>query len=87
MFALAGKFIKTVVPGVIKPLRVLWNEMVGFVFLVFAVIAGGSTVKAWRTFDGSGDSTVRLILSGSFTTVMAILGISSFFRARKISRT
>lgn len=87
MFALAGKFIKTVVPEIIKPLRVLWNEMIGFVFLVFAVIAGGSTIRAWRAFDGSGDTTVRLVLSGSFTVVMGILGISSFFRARKISRT
>ncbi len=87
MFALAGKFIKTVVPEIIKPLRVLWNEMIGFVFLVFAVIAGGSTIRAWRALDGSGDTTVRLVLSGSFTVVMGILGISSFFRARKISRT
>lgn len=87
MFSTVGKFIKTVVPAIIKPLHVLWNEMIGFVFLVFAVIAGFSAFRAWQAFDGSGDAVLRIALAGFFAFVMAWLGISSFLRARKISRT
>lgn len=87
MFGTVGKFVKTVVPAIIKPLHVLWNEMIGFAFLVFAVISGFSTFRAWQAFDGSGDSVLRISLAGFFSFVMAWLGISSFLRARKISRT
>lgn len=87
MLAAAGKFVKTVVPGVIKPLRVLWNEMIGFVFLVFGVIAGASAIRSWRAFDGSGDAVLRVGLSGFFALIMTVLGVTSFLRARKISRT
>jgi hypothetical protein len=86
MLSAAGKFVKTVVPGVIRPLRVLWNEMIGFVFLVFSVLAGGSAFRAWRQFDGSSDAVMRLALAGFFAFVMAYFGVSSFFRARKINR-
>ena len=86
MLDAAGKFVKTVVPGVIKPLRVLWNEMIGFAFLVFAVVAGGSAFRARQTGDGSADSTGRIILAGFFALTLACFGITSFLRARKINR-
>ena len=28
-----------VIPGIIKPLHILWNEMIGFVFICIAIIA------------------------------------------------
>lgn len=87
MFRKARKFAQTVIPAVIKPLHVLWNEMIGFAFLVFGIISGFSTFRAWQAFDGSGDSVLRLALSGFFSIVMTWFGISSFLRARKISRT
>lgn len=87
MFRKIRTFTQTVIPAIIKPLHVLWNEMIGFAFLVFAIISGFSTFRAWRAFDGSGDSVLRLVLSGFFAFVMAWLGISSFLKARKISRT
>jgi tryptophan-rich sensory protein len=86
MLSAAGKFVKTVVPAVIRPMRVLWNEMIGFVFLVFAVLAGGSAFRAWRQFDGSSDTVMRMLLAGFFSLVMAYFGVASFFRARKINR-
>jgi len=86
MFGTARKFVENVVPAIIKPLHILWNEMIGFAFLVFAVISGFSAFRAWRAFDGSGDSVLRLALAGFFSFVMAWLGISSFLRAKKISR-
>jgi ABC-type uncharacterized transport system permease subunit len=81
------RFVQAVVPAIVKPLRALWNEMIGFVFLVFAVFAGSSVFRSWRNFDGSGDSVARMALGGFFTLLMAYFGVSSFLRARKISRS
>jgi hypothetical protein len=45
-------FIASVLPGVLKPLRVLWNEIIAFFFFVMAVIAVPSTYRAIRDFNG-----------------------------------
>lgn len=87
MPGIVRKFYEHVVPGVIKPLRVLWNEVIGFIFLAFAVLAGFQAFRAWRGFDGSADSLFRLTLAGLFCLIMGAFGVSSFVRARKISRS
>jgi glycerol uptake facilitator-like aquaporin len=87
MISFVRKFVQTVLPGVIRPLRVLWNEIIGFVFLVFAVWASGSVVRNWRLHDGSADSFFRVGVSLFFAVVMGIFAVGSFRRARKISRT
>jgi hypothetical protein len=56
----AGKqFVRHVVPAVIKPLRVLWNEMIAFVFMAFGVMVAFST---WRKFTGDGDGSGNLFV-------------------------
>ena len=37
-----GRFMEHVMPGVVRPLRVLWHEIIGFIFIVLAVIFGSS---------------------------------------------
>lgn len=83
----AERFVKAVVPGIIKPLRALWNEMIGFVFIVFAVVSGASAIRGWRSFDGSSETIMRIVLSGFFALMMGYFGVTSFLRARKISRS
>jgi hypothetical protein len=83
----AGKqFVKHVVPAVIKPLRVLWNELIAFVFLVFGVMVGFST---WRQFnDGqAAGSPLVLFAGGAFALMLLYFGLSSLVRARRISRS
>jgi len=75
------------VPEVLKPIRSLWNEVIGFVFLSLAALAIPRTYKLWRDYEGSGDDFFRLVLSAGFIVVMASFGIQSFLRARKISRS
>lgn len=41
VLSMAGKFLSHVLPAILRPLRVLWNQVIGFVFLVFAVLARG----------------------------------------------
>jgi hypothetical protein len=80
------KFVQHVVPGVIKPMRVLWNEFIAFVFFALAVLAVPSAYRSVKSFDGDAQSFFRILLSSGFALIMIIFGISSFLRARKISR-
>ncbi|HYP08882.1 MAG TPA: hypothetical protein VER03_21810 [Bryobacteraceae bacterium] len=81
------KFLQHVVPGVLKPIRVLWNEVIGFLFLAFAAWTIPSTYRYIREFKGDPDSLLRLVLSGVFSLIMLFFGVTSFLRARKISRS
>ncbi|HUI81043.1 MAG TPA: hypothetical protein VLY24_24130 [Bryobacteraceae bacterium] len=74
--------VEHIVPAILKPARTLWNEIIGFLFLCFAVIFGIQGVRYFLAHDG-----VRLFFAGFCTCVMAWFGISSFRRARKISRS
>ncbi len=76
-----------VMPRVIRPLHALWNEVIGFLFIVFAVVAGFYVVRAVRAFEGDIESLVRILLPALFGLLMAYFGITSFLRARKISRS
>jgi hypothetical protein len=84
---IVAKFLKHVVPGVIKPIMVLWNEVIGFVFVVLAVFIGFSAYRQAPRF--SGDIRGQLYLAGAFAFagLLALYGLLSFRRARKISRS
>jgi len=70
-----------------RPLRILWNEMVAFVFVCFAVPAAFKVYSFWRDFDGEPRTLFGLILSGIFLFTMLYFAVMSFVRAKKISRT
>ena len=87
MFSLGKKFLSHVMPGIIKPLRILWNEMIAFVFILFAVMSGPKFYTAWKDFNGDPDRLFRLLLSGVFFITMTAFALFSFLRAKKISRS
>jgi hypothetical protein len=68
-------------------LRVLWNEMIGFLFLVIAVPAVWSAITNFRKVDQDADNLFRAFLALIFAAVMMFFGIHSFVRARRISRS
>lgn len=82
-----AQLAKHVVPQVIRPLRSLWHEVIGFLFLSLAFLGGVSGFRIARSYDGSPENLFRLILTASFVLIMGGYGISSFLRARKISRS
>ena len=82
MLATAKKFFSYVLPGVIRPLHILWNQVIGFVFLVLALLPVPSAIHSMGK-EGGG---TRLALTIPFVLVMGYFGISSFWRARKISK-
>jgi hypothetical protein len=87
MGELISKFLRHVVPGVIRPLHALWNEVIGFLFIVIAVVAGFYVIRAVRNFEGDIESLFRIVLPALFGLVMGYFGVTSFLRARKITRS
>jgi uncharacterized membrane protein len=80
MFSTAKKFIGHIVPGVIRPIHILWNQVIGFFFIVLAVIFG------FRVFRAKEPAGLKLVGAG-FVLLMAWYGITSFWKARKISKS
>jgi hypothetical protein len=74
--------VKHLVPAVWKPIHTLWNEVIAFLFLCFAVIFGFQVVRFYRAGDG-----VRLFFAAFCTILMAWFAVTSYLRARKISRS
>lgn len=86
MGRLIQKFLAHVLPNVIRPLHALWNQLIGFVFLVLAAWAIPSAIRNLRQYQGDSESIFRVVLSFSFAGLMTYFGVSSFLRARRISR-
>ncbi len=81
------QFLQYVLPGILKPLRVLWNQIIGFFFAVFAILAAFRTYRIVQEYKDDAESVARLALSGAFALVMGFFGAYSFWRARKVSRS
>jgi len=74
--------LRHLVPAVVKPIHSLWNEVIGFLFLSFGAIFALRTARYLWSHD-----TMRGLLAGGCTAIMAWYGIASFRKARKISRS
>lgn len=82
----ARKFAQHVVPEVVRPARVIWNQAIGAVFLMLAVPAGFKAVQLYRGLDNDPKNGFGIMLSVIFVLVMASFGIGSFVKARRIAR-
>jgi hypothetical protein len=78
----AGKFVKHVLPAAVKPVHSLWHEVLGFVFLVVAATASWQLVRHAATL---GPGRIAIILP--LIIVTTGYGVSSFLKARRISRS
>lgn len=87
MAKIVREFVRHVLPRILKPMRALWNEMIGFVFLCLAAIPIPRTFRMWREFDETGEGLFKIVLSGVFIVIMAVFGTHSFVRARRINRS
>ncbi|MBZ5605564.1 MAG: hypothetical protein LAO79_24970 [Acidobacteriia bacterium] len=86
MGRLIYKFLAHVIPTVIRPLRALWNQLIGFIFLLLAASGTGSAIVVMHRSKGDGEDTGRVIVSFAFAAIMAFFSVTSFLRARKITR-
>jgi len=87
-----GAFFKHVIPAIIRPLHALWNEVIGFFFLCFAAVFVFKTAGYVRQFQHASPAEapgqfLRILMAGFCGLLLAYYGISSFLKARKISRS
>jgi hypothetical protein len=82
----ARKFAQHVVPEVVRPARIIWNQAIGAVFFLLAVPAIFKAVQLYRGWDNEPNNGFGLALSLVFIAVMTGFGIASFRKARRISR-
>lgn len=80
MFSLVKSFFSHVLPSIVRPLHILWNQMIGFVFIVLAVVFG------YRVIRGKESLGMQLV-GAAFVVLIGWYGISSFWKARKISKS
>jgi len=81
------QFFGHVIPAVLRPLHILLNQVVGLFFLCFAALGAFYGLKYWRELDTPQGSISQVMIAFGCAGVMAFLGISSFWKARKISRS
>jgi len=75
----ARKFATHVVPEVVRPARVIWNQAIGGVFGVFALYL---FAWAWQHRENQ----PGLIGAAFLGAVMAFFSLTSFLAARRIAR-
>lgn len=75
-------FLKHVVPAALKPMQVLWHEILGFLFLTFAGLGG------WKLYQSPGAlAPIQFFIVIIFIVVLAAYGTSSILKSRRISRS
>ena len=72
-------------PEVVRPARVIWNQLVGLIFFLIAIPAVFKAWQLFRSLEEDSRSGFGLALSIVFATVMIGFGIASFMRARRIA--
>ncbi len=80
----AQTFAKTVVPEVVRPARIIWNQAIGAIFIILAVPAVFKILQVLREAEYDDHSIFVLVLSVIFSGVMIAFGVSSLLKARKI---
>jgi hypothetical protein len=69
-----------------RVLHILWLEVIGLFFLVFAVIGSIALVTEYRAHAAGRVGWNKVAAAACFTLLFAYFGISSFVRSRKRAR-
>ena len=85
--ALAARYLSQAASRLWRIALTLFHEVMGFIFLVMAAWGALWLVRTFRQFQGEGEVLFKIVLVGAFVIMMGSFGISSFWRARRISRT
>ncbi len=81
----AQRFAQHVVPEVVRPARVIWNQAIGAIFVLFAVVFLGYAYDYYRQMATDEARAVPFGFSLFLGSVMLFFGVASFLKARKIA--
>ena len=82
----AKKFATHVVPEVVRPARVIWNQAIGALFVVLALPALFKAFQLYRDLAADPKNSFSFGLTLFFSAVMLFFGVASFLKARRIAR-
>ena len=89
LIAIGVDEIKKFIPKLWGIARELFHEIMGFIFLVFALFftfGSAGLISTYQKMDSDPDSGARLLTVGVFVLMFAAFSFSSFRRAKRISR-
>jgi cytochrome bd-type quinol oxidase subunit 1 len=80
---------KTVSKAAVRATRILWLEVTGFFFAVFAIWVIGATWNQWEKIRSRASSapTWHVAVGVAFSTILIYFSASSFLRARRAAAT
>jgi hypothetical protein len=82
----ARKFAQHIVPHVVRPARIIWNQIIGALFIVIAFPVLFKSYQFFHAMAGEPENGARLIFTLPLGLLLLYFGISSFLRARRLSR-
>ncbi len=82
----ARKFAQHMVPHVVRPAQIIWNQAIGAVFLLVAMGVFSSAYKYSKTLSTNPGSRIGFGFAIFFGAILAFYGIASFMKARRIAR-
>ena len=83
---LARQHFGGVVSRIWRLLRSLFHEVMGCLFLAMGGWGVIWILRILPQFKGEGETLFKIVLVGMFALMMGAFGVSSFWRARRISR-
>lgn len=75
-------FARSFAGSVTRVLHVLWLQITGCFFLLFALTCGGGAMRAYRDYAAGKTTIGHPLLIGGVAVLFAYFAISSFARAR-----
>jgi hypothetical protein len=82
----ARHFANHVVPHVVRPAQVIWNQAIGALFFILAIPALFKALQMYRDLKTDPKGEFGIFLSLVFASVMLFFGIGSLLKARRIAR-
>lgn len=84
--AVFQEFRRHIVPAVIRPMRIVWNQSIAFLFFVIAFLGAVMVYREYKSRTDV-DALLALVLGGFFVLLMAGYGVHSMLRARRASKS
>ena len=79
------EFKNHIVPAIVRPMRVVWNQSIAFLFFALAFLSAVMVYREYRSRTEM-DALLALLLGGFFVAMMTGYGVHSLLRARRASR-
>lgn len=68
-----------------RVLHVLWLELTGLMFLLFALVGAAAAVREYHRHTGGTGWNAKVLLAASIAVMFTYFGLSSFWRSRRRS--